>query len=931
MSNKRVISYGVIFKRSRCLNSSITESVNVDKRYDKLKLQIENMTDGSVNPSVKKSVSEFMESIYNKDANKYYRYPLSLIEKFNCIDTNISNTILENYVSLVLPYVEDLSDIKETVDGYYLLNNQREKILETACQYNIADRILKNHDRISKRFNIQSEATKVRSKGLKNVVESCCDMIDTYNIKPYQKLNLCIEELNYLFGKNNIEYDKKDLVSYVTEYFVLQYPNLSDNDIIGYRKALSENACLSEEDLEKVQYIYQDDNDCENVGNTSIKKEIDKFLRCQVKDAGKLEICVKNSLNNNTKEDIIANFDKLLYLIFDVQKSGICDQEEYFDMNTEGFCNELVRVVQDSISIVSDNCFTSKDIERLICSIEKIDSIIFTRYNDDDKYRSVVSIFKTNLSKLKNKLLELQRLVYSESNLSAINFVNSYSDKVLPLNEFKLFKFNNLVTAAINLDKFLKDKAKKVHKKGAEKINKAIKKAKNILFNESKDIYSYISEDSKLDICVAQYPITESDLEDIVEFVDEACKDYNDTLNISGNYTSKAYYIVNPGILEVRLKDCTTIGLDEYDMKSVHESYSSELDVYVEEFATMQTVIESLNNFCLNNELESVQEKLLDFVENSNLTIDHYRAIMEALSLLDVTKEEVSVFSEKFSSYIYNTAVLESVITESEYNKEVLEIKEISNNWEKEDSVPIDIQWEAYQILCAILEEAPPVEKPEVKKPKIAKPKKPNLPTAKNKEVDNTNDEKDNEEDDTKDNPFKGININSIRLYLEGLKGKMKKMSQKEKEISKNLDNSFRRFVKSMKDALVSDRREAIIKGSVIPSFSRCVKIAIGLVGTGIVTGNPLVPITIAICGFAMSKKLTKQERLLLLDEIETELDVVDKEISMAESKNQMKKYRALLKYKKDLQRQYQRIRYNVRVGKDILPGSAAGINKGND
>ena len=56
MSNKRVISYGVIFKRSRCLNSSITESVNVDKRYDKLKLQIENMTDGSVNPSVKKSV-----------------------------------------------------------------------------------------------------------------------------------------------------------------------------------------------------------------------------------------------------------------------------------------------------------------------------------------------------------------------------------------------------------------------------------------------------------------------------------------------------------------------------------------------------------------------------------------------------------------------------------------------------------------------------------------------------------------------------------------------------------------------------------------------------------------------------------------------------------------------------------------------------------
>ena len=63
-------------------------------------------------------------------------------------------------------------------------------------------------------------------------------------------------------------------------------------------------------------------------------------------------------------------------------------------------------------------------------------------------------------------------------------------------------------------------------------------------------------------------------------------------------------------------------------------------------------------------------------------------------------------------------------------------------------------------------------------------------------------------------------------------------------------------------------------------------------------------------------------------DEIETELEVVEKELSIAESNNQIKKYRALLQYKKDLQRQYQRIRYNIRVGKDILPGSTAGMTK---
>ena len=125
---------------------------------------------------------------------------------------------------------------------------------------------------------------------------------------------------------------------------------------------------------------------------------------------------------------------------------------------------------------------------------------------------------------------------------------------------------------------------------------------------------------------------------------------------------------------------------------------------------------------------------------------------------------------------------------------------------------------------------------------------------------------------------------------------------------------------------MISDRREAIIKGSVIPSFSKCIKISIALAAIGVISGNPLVPLGIAIAGFATSKKLTQRERVLLLDEIETELEVVEKEISLAESRNQLKKYRTLLKYKKDLQRQYQRIRYNIRVGKDILPNSTAGM-----
>lgn len=178
------------------------------------------------------------------------------------------------------------------------------------------------------------------------------------------------------------------------------------------------------------------------------------------------------------------------------------------------------------------------------------------------------------------------------------------------------------------------------------------------------------------------------------------------------------------------------------------------------------------------------------------------------------------------------------------------------------------------------------------------------------------------EEKEVKSGPITGVNLNNIKLAIEGLKKKAKDLSSKEQSLSRQADVTFNMFINSMKKALVSDRREAIIKGSVIPSFSRCIKIIMLLIGAGIVTKSFAVPIIAAIGALGVSKRLTKKERTLLLDDIEIELEVLEKEIQIADSKNQMKKLRALMRTKKDLQRQYQRIKYNTRIGKDLLPSS---------
>ena len=178
-----------------------------------------------------------------------------------------------------------------------------------------------------------------------------------------------------------------------------------------------------------------------------------------------------------------------------------------------------------------------------------------------------------------------------------------------------------------------------------------------------------------------------------------------------------------------------------------------------------------------------------------------------------------------------------------------------------------------------------------------------------------------------------GSKLVSIKLALKGLASKAKEFNNKHKMAVNHFDSMTRNFVKKMRDAASNERREQIIRGSVIPSFSRIIKMGIVLSGMGALVAGGVMPVIIpvitALGTFAMDKSLMKKERLLLLDEIDTELDVIDKEITLAEQNNQLNKYRALLRYKKTLQRQYQRIRYNVRIGKDIAPDVGMPVKAG--
>lgn len=152
---------------------------------------------------------------------------------------------------------------------------------------------------------------------------------------------------------------------------------------------------------------------------------------------------------------------------------------------------------------------------------------------------------------------------------------------------------------------------------------------------------------------------------------------------------------------------------------------------------------------------------------------------------------------------------------------------------------------------------------------------------------------------------------NSLKLAGEKLKKGIQKASDADKTISKNIDSAMSSFTRSAERAMTNDRRDAIIRGSVIPSASKIIKGAIMAGATTLVLG-PAVAV-IGVLGYlGMSKKFNDKQRKALIDEIEIELKMCQKYIDLAESKNDLKALKKLYTIQRELEKQRAKIKFKI-------------------
>ena len=151
---------------------------------------------------------------------------------------------------------------------------------------------------------------------------------------------------------------------------------------------------------------------------------------------------------------------------------------------------------------------------------------------------------------------------------------------------------------------------------------------------------------------------------------------------------------------------------------------------------------------------------------------------------------------------------------------------------------------------------------------------------------------------------------NTLVMLKDKIRQGAQNLSDKEKVASRTLDTSIENFKVGLENSLKQENREAVIKGQILPSASRIIKLAI-VAGFAFLL-HPALAIIYLLGMFAMSKKLRVKERQLVLDELDTELKVCQEYINKAKANQDMNAYRQCLQIEKKLLRQRDRLKYKL-------------------
>lgn len=844
------------------VNESLVYPVGLTR---KLALQHKNFTH-------LKSYIDNWNTVYENESFNV-KYLLETVDTYFSDYDNSSelNTALYKIKTEVIPSIKDLSSSSEYIKEF--ASKYDKSIKDVLIENEYCDRLLRNHEKLNIKEStsldnfIKNNYDIYSSDNIETIYEAC-DMIYGYKMKFSTKFNVALENILYSISKiTNIDSNtRKNILENVVDRFC----SYDDTSMYVIQTVLENNQFYSDDDKEYVDYIYDDIN---TINESKIDKKEKKSHKLKDMLAG---LSIKKM--SNTKLYNAVKF--ILRKLYTKSKDNILDElPNFFTWARKIIVFSTFVVPPVGIITAMVDYFISMSLSRSATK-EMLEKMRRERDNTRKKAdkakgetKKKYEAYLKQLDKDIQKVEDYEDTLYSDKeNDERMSKDYGGDDDMDDLLEGTFLNLNDNV---VSVEDYF------------EYHHYDVFRELKTLFEFTKGLRGkYIVPVEDIELCKFRdlnpktlYQFLDGNCEIIFKLADWLCiYQRNDLLRTHSNMTvDEANEIIKDEVLKTTEK-----------INNMSEDFS----VYCDGDDDLWSIYAVLNGAVLDTEQDKydqmTQEEIVkQIVLSDNIEYatnnDLYKALESNIRSLDKDALKLIVDCIYESNIIDKNKIID-IYTEyknelkgnDKYNcSSILETGIDKLNKRKEPKACYYLEeYEDYNNITHTLLEAGKLKT----KLKIA-----------NKKVTDK------------------ANVVKSRVVNKG-----KELNTKQKMASEKLDNFVDNFYDKAQRELSNKNREQVIKGNILPSFSTIIKMAIAGAGLGMI--NPALGVISFVGGLAVSKKGTKKEKQYILDEIEVQLELVEKKISYAESNNDMKALENLLKIKQRLQREKQRIIYNGRA-----------------
>lgn len=255
-----------------------------------------------------------------------------MLELFNIVNEHGDISQIDESTSIIESNISSLKNFTDVESVIKLMKNT-ESVMNAIADIKKCDMMIKTHEDICKRFDLDScVQEKATPENLYECIYELCFFIDTYKMGVNTKYKTCLNECQFVFSKNHIQYNDSMIVEAVTDYFLYNHLNEQDTegelidimkDVINSNPFIHETAYLDRLKANFVTTVKEEtiEGIFEAVNTKSIiNSAIEKFKALPEKSISAFKSTVNTIchtlMNTDREEDVIVESKNLLALCF---------------------------------------------------------------------------------------------------------------------------------------------------------------------------------------------------------------------------------------------------------------------------------------------------------------------------------------------------------------------------------------------------------------------------------------------------------------------------------------------------------------------------------------------------------------------------------------------------------------------------------------